>query len=118
MSAKDPQRLSTYVVAFVLSLVLTLGAFYVIASQLLTGWSAIVVIVLAAIVQFVVQVTFFLHLGREAHPRWNVITLGFMLAVLLIVVFGSLWIMANLDYHYDDMNDDAMIMQDKGASQQ
>jgi cytochrome o ubiquinol oxidase subunit IV len=41
---------------------------------------------------------FFLHLGRETRPRWKLAVFLFMLGVILILVFGSLWIMTNLNY--------------------
>jgi cytochrome o ubiquinol oxidase operon protein cyoD len=42
---------------------------------------------------------FFLHLGRESKPRWNLNALLFAVLVVVIIVFGSLWIMHNLNYH-------------------
>ena len=53
-----------------------------------------------ATLQLVAQLVFFQHLGRERKPRWNLIVFGFMLGVLAILVFGSLWIMKNLNYHH------------------
>ncbi len=53
-----------------------------------------------AIVQFFVQLFFFLHLGHESKPRWRILIFSFMLLVVVIVVFGSIWIMQNLDYHH------------------
>ena len=41
---------------------------------------------------------FFLHLGKETKPRWKLYVFGFMVSVVLIIVFGSIWIMNNLNY--------------------
>jgi cytochrome o ubiquinol oxidase subunit IV len=94
-----------YSIGFGLSLVFTLTAFGMVAFHIasrheeLPHTVLLPAIVLLAVAQFVAQLFFFLHLGREARPRWNVITFLFMLVVLVILVLGSLWIMANLNYH-------------------
>jgi heme/copper-type cytochrome/quinol oxidase subunit 4 len=40
----------------------------------------------------------FLHLGNEAKPRLKLLVFGFMALVVMILVFGSLWIMYSLNY--------------------
>ena len=49
--------------------------------------------------QFFTQLLFFLHLGRETKPRWKLLVFLFMTMIVAILVFGSLWIMYNLNYH-------------------
>jgi cytochrome o ubiquinol oxidase operon protein cyoD len=44
-----------------------------------------------------IQLHYFLHLGDEPKPQWNLLTFGFMIGVVLILVFGTLWIMNNLN---------------------
>jgi cytochrome o ubiquinol oxidase subunit IV len=88
-----------YVIGFVLSLLLTGGAYVSVTQQLFTGGALIAVIITLAVLQVLVQLYFFLHLGRETKPRWKLVVLIAMLVVLFILVFGSLWIMQNLNYH-------------------
>jgi cytochrome o ubiquinol oxidase operon protein cyoD len=57
------------------------------------------VVVGLAVAQLLVQLVFFLHLGREPKPRQNLVVFLFMLLVIGILVIGSLWIMHNLNYH-------------------
>ncbi len=52
-----------------------------------------------ALVQSLVQLIFFMHLGIESKPRWNLITFLFLIFVLIIVVGGSIWIMQNMNYN-------------------
>jgi cytochrome o ubiquinol oxidase operon protein cyoD len=52
-----------------------------------------------ALTQLLTQLIFFLHLDRESKPRWNMTVLLFAVTVVVIIVFGSLWIMDNLNYH-------------------
>lgn len=89
----------TYVAGFLGSLLLTLLAYMLVVNHALHGAELIAAIVATAIVQLLVQLRFFLHLGKESKPRWNLTAFLFMLMVLVILVFGSLWIMNNLNYH-------------------
>ena len=52
-----------------------------------------------AFLQASVQLVCFLHLGSETSPFWNTLLFLFMLAIMLIVVIGSVYIMYNLNYH-------------------
>jgi cytochrome o ubiquinol oxidase operon protein cyoD len=87
--------LRTYQIGFVLSVLLTLGAFAVPPSW---GMLAIVAIVLAAIAQLFVQLVFFLHLGRERGTGWNSALFIFTALIIGILVGGTLWIMSNLSH--------------------
>lgn len=88
-----------YVVGFVLSVVFTLGAYFLAVNHLLGRRFLIVLVVAFALIQFIVQVVFFLHLGRETKPRWKLAVFLFMIMIVLIIVFGSLWIMSSLNYN-------------------
>jgi cytochrome o ubiquinol oxidase operon protein cyoD len=87
------------VCGFVFAIGLTLVAYFLVTNHVLTGGLLTVVIMGLAAVQLVVQLVFFLHLGRDKGSRWNVATFYFMLLILLVIVAGSLWIMENLNYN-------------------
>jgi len=91
--------MAQYITGFILSIVLTAAAYLAVTEDWFTGGMLIAFIILLAVVQVLVQLFFFLHLGRETKPRWKLVVLGFMLLVLGIVVIGTLWIMQNLNYH-------------------
>lgn len=97
--------IGTYITGFLLSLALTLAAFTLVwryvesdrqifSENFLLIWLAVL-----AITQLLAQLVFFLHLSRESKPRWNLNVLSFAVTVVVILVFGSLWIMTNLKYH-------------------
>ncbi len=88
-----------YIVGFVLSIVLTLLAYFAVVNEWFSTRGIVFFIVTLALVQFAVQMLFFLHLGQEKRPRWRLATLGFMVIIVGILVFGSLWIMDNLNYN-------------------
>jgi cytochrome o ubiquinol oxidase operon protein cyoD len=91
-------KLSTYLFGYMWSIYLTLGAYFLVASNRFASAIVIPALIVLAVIQFIVQLVFFLHLGQETKPRWRLYTLLFMIAVVSIVVFGSLWIMSNLNY--------------------
>jgi cytochrome o ubiquinol oxidase operon protein cyoD len=88
----------SYASGFVASIVLTVTAYLLVVHHALSRRILIAAIVTLALTQFLVQVVFFLHLGRETKPRWKLAVFLFMTMVVLILVFGSLWIMTNLNY--------------------
>jgi cytochrome o ubiquinol oxidase operon protein cyoD len=90
----------SYTTGFGLSLILTIGAYLLVAHDVFSGWSLVFALAGLAIAQLLVQLIFFLHLGRESRPRWNLTVMLFAVMVVSIVVFGSLWIMKNLNYNH------------------
>ncbi len=93
------RTLRLYALGFAWSIALTLGAYVAVVNQLLGRRELIIYIMVLALIQVWVQLYFFLHLGSEAKPQWNVWTFLFMTLILLIIVIGSLWIMHNLNYN-------------------
>ena len=101
--------ITTYQIGFVLSIVLTLVAFFVVLRPgfFRMGSGAVVATILAlAVVQLVVQMFFFLHIGSESGPRWNLAVFISTISIVLIIIAGSLWIMGHLNYNMmpGDMN--------------
>jgi cytochrome o ubiquinol oxidase operon protein cyoD len=94
-----------YTVGFVLSLILTIAAYLLVTNGGGSGW-LYAGLALLAIVQMVVQLIFFLHLGDETGPRFKLFSFVCMASALIIVVLGSLWIMNNLDYNMTNMTAD------------
>ncbi len=110
-----------YIIGFVSSIVLTVIAFGIVGlhtetNQMIPSHDIIVPILLGlAVTQLFVQIIFFLHLGQESKPRLNLMAFLFMLLVVVIVVFGSLWIMQNLDYNTQHIpNIEQDIIKDEG----
>lgn len=113
------RQIRSYVIGFVVSLCLTIAAYAVVVGHLLIGTTLIVIVAGFALVQMIVQLIFFLHLGSEDRPRWRLLLFGLMMAILAIIVIGSVWIMYHLNYNMMDMSGsdkDAHMMEqrDKG----
>lgn len=88
----------SYVIGFVLSVILTLAAYILVVEEIFTGWNLLLAISGLAFAQVIVQLVFFLHLGSEPSPYWNLTSFLFMFLMLVILVVGTLWIMYHLDY--------------------
>ncbi len=113
-------KLRQYTLGFVLSVALTAIAYVFTVNHIFTGWTLAYVIVALAIAQVIVQLVFFLHIGHESEPRWNLLLLDFTLLIVVILVFGSLWIMNHLNYHMQGSNPDETtnyIVNDEGFQQ-
>lgn len=87
------------ILGFIFSAICIFAAYRIIAHKHLDdGWLTSK-IVLLGIAQLVLQLIFFLHIGLESKPRWNITMLLFTFLLVAIVVLGSLWIMKNLSYN-------------------
>jgi cytochrome o ubiquinol oxidase operon protein cyoD len=95
---EHPLSYGKYVLGFVLSVVLTLAAYLLVTNMTHDKNVVVAVISCLAIVQFMIQMVFFLHIGDEKKPRWKRLVMWFMLGVVVLIVGGSLWIMNNLNY--------------------
>lgn len=95
------KRIISYATGFISSVVLTLLAYGIVIHDVFADyWTpAIVAIILAglATLQLVVQLVFFMHLGDEPKPRWKLMSFIFAFIILAVIVFGSLWIMFDLN---------------------
>jgi cytochrome o ubiquinol oxidase operon protein cyoD len=98
------RTLTKYVIGFLASLALTMFAYALVSGRILTGDSLLLVIGGLALVQMIVQLFFFLHMADESRPRFRLVSFGFMLSILVIVVAGSLWIMYHLNYNMMGMS--------------
>ncbi len=87
----------TYTVGFIISLALTMASYFVVVEHVSTGWVILTTLMGLGVTQAFIQLVFFLHLGKESKPDWNLITFFFMALVLVIIVIGSLWIMYHLE---------------------
>ena len=97
--------LTRYTIGFVLSLLLTFIV-YLLTVGVGGGFLMIIAISLLAVVQMIVQLVYFLHLGEEVAPRYRLLSFLYMAGSLVIIVVGSIWIMQNLDYNMMNMSAD------------
>jgi cytochrome o ubiquinol oxidase operon protein cyoD len=80
---EHPLSLAKYVVGFVSSVTVTMAAYLLVTRGSWSHNTVVGVISGLAILQFLVQMVFFLHIGDERKPRWKLAVLGLMLGVVL-----------------------------------
>ncbi len=90
--------LKSYTIGFILSVVLTAAAFWVVMSGTLTYSAALTVIFALAVAQILVHLCYFLHLDFLSAARWSLLALIFAVLIIILFVGGSLWIMHSLNY--------------------
>lgn len=93
------KTLASYVVGFLLCVLLTFIAFGLVKTHVLADSSLYIALAVLAIVQLFVQTVCFLRLNTSKDGQWN--SLPFLFVILIIAVFvgGTLWIMYNLNYY-------------------
>ena len=94
---EGPGRRS-YLVGLVLALALTAIPFALVQFRLAGTTATVVAIALAALVQVVVHLRFFLHIDFHRTPRENLLALFFAGFLIFVMVGGTLWIMFDLHY--------------------
>lgn len=87
---------SSYIVGFVLAVVLTAIPFYLVASHALSPLRTVLVIAATGLLQILVHLRFFLHLNFTTTPRENLLAIAFTAVLLFLMVGGSFWIMIDL----------------------
>lgn len=88
-----------YIVGLLLSLVLTAIPFGVVMTGSLTDTLTIVLILLCAVGQVLVQLVFFLHMNTSSEQLWNTTSAIFVVVLVAILIVGSIWIMAHLNHN-------------------
>ncbi len=84
----------SYVIGFILSIVLTIIPLVLVLNHMMSKTSLIVVSVIMAVLQFVVQLFLFMHIRDGEKPRYNAMALILGVVVVFTIVAGSLWVMS------------------------
>ncbi|KEO82715.1 cytochrome o ubiquinol oxidase subunit IV [Tumebacillus flagellatus] len=84
-----------YIIGFILSIVLTLAAWWLTEAGVMAVKALIFTIVILAALQIVVQLFFFMHITEKTDgPRYHVMGLILGLMFTVLIVGGSIWIMS------------------------
>ena len=86
-----------YMIGFVLAIVLTLISFGIVVAGVAPKFVAVIGLILAAIVQILVHLRYFLHLDRSKENTWNMIAIVFTAIILFIFVAGTVWVIFTLN---------------------
>jgi cytochrome o ubiquinol oxidase operon protein cyoD len=86
-----------YTIGLLLAVVLTATSFWVANTSLLWGPGVALGLAVLAIAQMGVHLVFFLHITTGPDSTNNVLALAWGVLIVILVMAGSLWIMANLN---------------------
>ena len=89
--------LKSYLVGFVLSLILTVVPFWMVMDGGYSDTAVLVTIVALAVVQVFVHLIYFLHMNNKSEQRWNVLAFVFTVLIAAFLIGGSIWIMENVN---------------------
>ena len=93
----DHGSFKTYMIGFLLSVVLTAIPFWLVMTGALPAAATGLIITAFAVVQIVVHMVFFLHMNHKSEGGWNMLALIFTIVVVVIAVAGSVWVMYHLN---------------------
>lgn len=88
-----------YLLGLGLAALLTAASFWVAYTDLIWRPAMPAAIVMLAVAQMGVHLVFFLHITTGPDNTNNVVALTFGVLIVLLVILGSIWIMANLDHN-------------------
>jgi cytochrome o ubiquinol oxidase subunit IV len=88
---------ASYTAGLAFALLLTAASFIVSQTHLLWAPGVPAGLIVLAIAQMGVHLVFFLHIGTGPDNTNNVLALAFGVLIVVLVVSGSLWIMAHLN---------------------
>jgi cytochrome o ubiquinol oxidase operon protein cyoD len=106
----DDEGIGSYLIGLGLATLLTIVSFFIARTTLVWQPSIPVALAVLAIAQMGVHLAFFLHITTGPDNVNNVMALAFGVLIVLLVIAGSLWIMAHLNHNMMPM-DQIMQMQ-------
>lgn len=89
----------SYMIGFVLSVILTVIPFWLVMNGTLDNTTTTVVILALAVVQIIVHMVYFLHMNGRVEGGWSMLAMIFTIIVVFIMFSGSLWVMYHLNYN-------------------
>jgi cytochrome o ubiquinol oxidase operon protein cyoD len=90
--------LASYLIGFVLAVILTAIPFWLVYSHTLPPSRIMWIIAGAAVLQILVHLHFFLHINFTTTPKENLMAIAFTAVLIFLMVGGSLWIMIDLHH--------------------
>ena len=95
-----------YLIGFLLSLILTAIPFVLVMTKSISSSAAMGIVLLGfAAVQIVVHMVYFLHMNSKVEGGWSMLSLIFTIAVVVIMLAGSIWVMFHLNSNMMPVHD-------------
>ena len=94
----SPSGVLIYTIGLALAVILTATSFWVANTSLIWAPGVSLGLAVLAVVQMGVHLVFFLHITTAPDSTNNVLALAFGVLIVFLVIAGSLWIMADLNW--------------------
>jgi len=91
--------IQVYLLGFLLAIGLTVASFWIAGSNAVWGPGIPAALLSLAVAQMGVHLVFFLHITSGPENTNNTLALAFGVLVVLVIVVGSVWIMAHLNHN-------------------
>ncbi|HEV6966374.1 MULTISPECIES: cytochrome o ubiquinol oxidase subunit IV [Roseateles] len=87
-----------YATGFILSVILTAIPFWLVMGKVLPSPKVTGFVILGfAAVQMVVHMIYFLHMNAKIEGGWSLLALLFTIALVVIMLAGSIWVMYHMN---------------------
>lgn len=94
----DHGSFKTYMIGFILSVLLTAVPFWLVMGDVLDNKTFTVLLIMGlGVVQIFVHMIYFLHMNTKSEGGWTFMALIFTVVVVMITLIGSLWVMYNMN---------------------
>jgi len=98
-----------YVTGLALAVVLTIASFWVPSTNFIYGPALAVALLVLAVAQMGIHLVFFLHITTDPDNTNNVMALAFGVLIVCLLVFGSIWVMINMNQNMMPIPMDKML---------
>ena len=114
--AEIAEGIKSYLIGLGLAILLTCVSFFISGTTLVWGPSIPVALVVLAIAQMGVHLIFFLHITTGPDNVNNVMALAFGVLIVLLLLTGSLWIMAHLNHNMASTDQMMQMQLERGSA--
>jgi cytochrome o ubiquinol oxidase operon protein cyoD len=93
------QEVRGYLLGLGLAVVLTIASFWAVETHAIYRPGAAVALLVLAVAQMGIHLIFFLHITTAPDNANNILALAFGVLIVCLIVFGSLWVMLQLNHN-------------------
>lgn len=87
----------SYLIGFVLAVLFTIVSFAFVMLDQVPKKVAFIGLSIAALLQMLVHIRYFLHIDRSKEQRWNLVFIAFTAVLVFIFLGGTIWVMFTLN---------------------
>ena len=98
------QEVRGYLLGLGLAALLTIASFWADQTREIYASGIAVALLVLTVAQIGIHLVFFLHITTDPDNENNILALAFGVLIVCLIVFGSLWVMLNLNHNLMPMD--------------